>query len=150
MSKPDFDIMELYSKPASYKFSQEEIQFIKTRKPKHKFLVKYALYNKHSFKNKYVCYIIDSNPGSHRRSGVENYFNVICTRPLTDIEYEEIIQNFGTNHRRFLVFYYQYIEQLIIDDAKYELLLTPDLFIKTCISKGYSKPAPVSSIIHIF
>ena len=63
MNFSDFsEIMELYSKPPSYKFNKEELSKIRTylKTKKHKIKCKYAFYNKQSSKDKYIAFIIDS------------------------------------------------------------------------------------------
>ena len=129
-------VLELYSKQESYKFSDEEIKLIKKHTPKSGFKIRYAFYNKNSYKEKYIVFIIDSMPTSYRRSGVENNWEYFCEREISDIEYLEQIQNFGCNKRRFTVWNYQKIEQLIADDLLYNVE-TPEAFINECRKRGY-------------
>ncbi len=132
------DIMELYSKPASYKFSIEELSFIKKhlKEKRHKYRIRYAFYNKKSFKGKQIAFIIDSNYNG-RKSGVENNWEYFSEREISNIEFQEIVENFGTNKRRFEVWYYKNIEALIEDDKKYNID-TPVEFIKECKKRNYS------------
>lgn len=131
------DLIKLWSKPISYKFTEREIAFIKKHNPKHQYKVKYAFYNKKSSKGLYLAFIIDSAAHSPRRSGIENYWTYIAERPLTNIEYQEMIENFGSNNRRFLVFYYRDIEYLMLEDKKYNVE-TPEEYVKLAKAKGYS------------
>lgn len=131
------DLIELSRKPASYKFSPEEIKFIKKKIPKNSFKAKYALYNKESKKGCYIGFFIDGMPRSPRRSGVENHWDFIAERPLSNREYEEEIQNFGCNNRRFQVWMYDKIEHLIEADLSYGIK-TPEDFVAICKKKGYS------------
>lgn len=131
------DLLDLYSKPKEYKFTPKEIKFIKKHLPKHSFRVKYALYNKKSSKGLQIAFIIDTMPYQSRKSGVENYWTYICDRPITNIEYDELIENYGMNNRRFKVWYYKHIEMLILEDKKYNVE-TPADFIKICKDKGYT------------
>lgn len=130
-------VMELYSKPITYKFSDEEIKLIKKYKPKSSFKVIYAFYNKNSYKKRYIVFIIDCIPNSARRSGVENNWEYFCEREISDLEYLEQIQNFGCNKRRFIVWNYEKIEELIAGDLLYKVK-TPDEFINECKKRGYS------------
>ncbi|SFS30523.1 hypothetical protein [Lutibacter maritimus] len=132
-----YDIMELWSKPTTYKFSSDEIAFIKKHTSKNSYKVKYALYNKHSSQGKYIAFIIDSNPNATRKSGMENFWTYIAEREITIIEYDELIANFGCNNRRFQVWYYKSIDHLILDDLKYSVK-TPERFVKVCKEKGYT------------
>lgn len=130
-------LLDLYCKPVSYKFTQEEIEFIKKKVPKDSFMAKYALYKKKSYKNAYIAFVIDREPRARRRSAVENHYEFICSRPLTDMEYEDEINNYGTNNRRFTMWYYQEIEALILSDEGMGAK-TPEKFIKRCRDEGYT------------
>lgn len=131
--------MELYSKPSSYQFNHEELNLIREymNTKRKDYRVKYGFYEK-TLKNLPIIFIIDSAVHSPRKSGVENKWKIICDRPIFDIEFEEVIENFGTNKRRFQVWYYRDIETLIEDDKKYELQ-TPEKFIQECRLKQYCK-----------
>ena len=131
------DILELYDKPANYKFSDIEIEFIKKHCPIYKFKAKYAIYKKKSKKGKQIGFFIDQIPCQHRKSGVENHWEFITERKLTKLEYEEMIHNFGTNTRRFIVWMYDNIESLIQDDLKCNID-TPQEFIDECKKRGLS------------
>lgn len=73
-----------------------------------------------------------------RRTGVENNWEYIETRDITDLEIEEYINfYFRPAFKRFLVFYYRDIERLILDDKKLKAV-TPPLFVKICQDKGYA------------
>lgn len=128
---------ELAFKPSSYKFNKDEIALIKKMKPKSDWKVKYALYRMESKKNCYIGYIIDGMPNSVRKSGVENLWEVICTRELSNLEYQELIENYGTNNRRFQIYLYKDIEALQEEDKIYKVE-TPEKFVKVCKEKGYS------------
>ena len=130
------DLLDLYGKPASYKFSDKELKFIKSRVPKYSMKVKYCIYRMKSEHNTYIGFIIDQDPGAWRKSAYMNQWEIIAERPLTGIEYNEVIQNFGTHHRRFIVWKYRIIEELIHEDDKYNVK-TPEKFIQTCRERGY-------------
>ncbi len=129
------DILDLWSKPASYNFNEEEISFIKSKVPKKSYRAKYAIYKKDSPKGCPIAFILDSSPGCPRKSGYLVQYEVICERYLTNIEYQEIVENFGTNNRRFHEYLYRNIEQLQIEDKKY-YLDTPEEFVRICKERG--------------
>ena len=131
------DLLSLYSKPISQQFTEEEIRFLKKKLPKYRWLVKYAIYKPKSSRGESVMLIIDQMPNAVRRSGVENKWEVICTRPLSQTEYDYVIGNYGTLHQRFLVWFFKSIEQLIEDDLPAGIN-TPQEFIKVCRDRGFS------------
>lgn len=132
------DVMDLYAMPSTYQFTEQEVILIKKHQPKYKFKIKYAFYNKRSSNGRYIAFIIDTMANSTRKSGVENYWEYICERELSNIEYSEMIENFGTQRRRFVVWYYDCIEKLQEDDKLYNII-TPLNFVNACKQKGYSK-----------
>lgn len=129
------DEFELYKKKE--RFTKEEIAFLKTKIKKSNFLIKYAFYKKESKVKAQIALIIDQMPFCPRRSAVENNWEVICERPISNIEYHEEIENYGCNNRRFITYYYRDIDALIIEDLKYHIE-TPDVFIKECLKRGYN------------
>lgn len=131
------NLLDLYCKASNEKFNNEEIEFIKKNVPKNSFSTKYALYKKKSYKNAYIAFIIDREPNARRRSGVENHYEFICSRPLSEMEYEDEINNYGTNNRRFTMWYYSGIEALI-DSDKQMGAETPKEFIERCKREGYT------------
>lgn len=143
MALSSLEILELWKKPSSYKFNQEELKSIKEHIRKNSYKAKYAIYKPVSSKDIYIGFFIDSEPYSVRKSGIENNWNFICERDITNIEYQELIANFGTNKRRFIVYQYKYIEQLIMDDNKYNIR-TPEIFVEKCICLGYTGDVQLS------
>ena len=73
-------VLELYSKPASYKFSDEEIKLIKKHTPKSGFKIRYAFYNKNSYKEKYIVFIIDIENGGKIKNFQKFNFIYICLK----------------------------------------------------------------------
>lgn len=134
------NIHDLYAMPASYKFSDEELAFIKkyVSKKRKSFVCKYAFYKGVSKRSCQIAFIIDQTDNAVRRSGVENKWEIICTRPISNIEFEELCQNFGCHRQRFIVWYYNDINYLINEDLKYDVT-TPQKFVDRCIEKGYIK-----------
>src|SRR5690606_24162833 len=96
-----------------------------------------ALYKPKSSKGLYIGFVIDSMPFCPRRSGFENHWDFICERELNDIEYQEMLENYGSNNRRFRVWMYDVIERLQGDDKKYDIE-TPAEFVQRCKDKGYT------------
>lgn len=133
--------MNLYSMPASYKFSKEELQIIREHltKKRERYFVKYGFY-KNTLKNLPIVVIIDQDNNAPRKSGVEVKWEMIAKRPISDLEFEELIENFGTQKRRFICWYYKDIEGLIDDDLKYKIE-TPEKFIQECLFRKYTKKA---------
>ncbi len=98
----------------------------------------YAFYNKKSFKDKHIALIIDRQPNVPRRSGVMNNWDIVSKRDLTNIEYDEEIENYGCCNRRFTVWYYQYIEQLVQQEKECYNVDVPEKFIRLAKEKGYT------------
>jgi len=125
-----FNFLDLYSKPPSYKFNKEEIELIKEHMPKTKYTIKYCIWKQHRMNGKYILFVIE-NCSSTRKSAFEHSIEVICTREITDIEYQEEIENMGCNNRRFEAWSYATIDQLIEADKRYQVK-TPQIFIDRC------------------
>lgn len=136
---PVIDTRELYSMPANRKFNPLELNVIREelKKERSGYVIKYAFYRKHSSKGAYVAFIIDQSANAVRKSGVENNWEVFSKRPISDIEFEEMVENYGCNIQRFKVWYYRDIEALIQDDLKYNII-TPERFVDECRKRGYS------------
>ncbi|WP_291960133.1 hypothetical protein [Maribacter sp.] len=128
---------ELWHKPANEKFTPEEINIIKKYIPKSKYRARYAIYKPVSKKDLYIGFFLDSNPNATRRSGVENHWDFLYEREITNIEYQEIIENYGCNNRRFHAYYHRHIEHLVNEDLKYNVT-TPPGFVKECKRLGYT------------
>lgn len=119
-------------------FSLEEIKFLKSYIKRQNFKVSYGFYNKESSKKMQIALIIDLIPNQLRRTGVENNWEVVTTRSITDKEIEEFINHYFRNsYKRFLVFYYKNIDRLIYDDKRLDAV-TPESFIDQCRNKGYT------------
>jgi len=119
-------------------FTQEEKEVVRKYLRRDKFVIKYGIYTKNSNKNCYISFIIDSNRNQQRRTLAYNNFKIICQREISDLEFEEQVENFGCNPRILEVFYYRDIETLIKEDLKYNIN-TPEKFVKECKSLGYTK-----------
>ena len=127
---------DLWNKDINIDFEPEEFSFLKQRIKSKKFIVTYGFYNKASSQKKQIALIINTDPFMTRRTGVENNWDYVITRKMTDLEIEEYINfYFRSSYKRFLVFYYRDIERLIVDDKKLGGE-TPYEFIKQCESKG--------------
>jgi hypothetical protein len=126
----------LWNKEGEY--SKEEISFLKSYIKKQNFKVNYGFYNKVSAKKMQIAVVFDLIPGQGRKTGVENNWEIIASRTITDKEVEEFIHHyFKASFKRFLVFYYKNIEKLIFDDNRLNAN-TPSNFIDECKKKGYS------------
>lgn len=130
---------KLYNKGGSNKknvrFSLTELNFIKKHHRRSDYNCMYVIYKKES--KHPIGFVIDSIVNSPRRSGVMNNWDVICTRPISDLEWEEVCQNFGCNNRRFQVWWYNSIESLKYEDSLYSIK-TPEVFIEECLKRGFN------------
>lgn len=119
-------------------YTSEEFKFLKKYIRNQNYKVSYGFYNKVSAKKKQITVVLDTMPFQMRRTGVENNWEIITTRSITDQEIEEYInQYYRSSFKRFLVFYYNNVDRLIHDDKKLQAV-TPDNFIDQCRKKGYS------------
>jgi hypothetical protein len=131
------DVFDRTKYPASYQFSKSEIATLKKEIPKKRYKAYYAFYKKDSSKGCQLAFIIDSSPYVMRPSGYLVQYEIFCERELSNIEYQEQIENYGTNNRRFTEWIYQNVDQMIYEDAKY-YLETPQKYIDECRKRGYS------------
>lgn len=128
---------DLWQKDINIDFEPDEFNFLKKQIKRKKFTVTYGFYNKESAQKKQIALIINTDPFMTRRTGVENNWEYIHSRDMTDLEIEEYVNfYFRPSFKRFWVFYYRDIERLIIDDQKLKAV-TPLIFIKMCQDKGY-------------
>lgn len=119
-------------------FSFDEFVFLKKYIKNKNFKVSYGFYNKISSKKTQIAIIFDLMPSQMRRTGVENNWEIISIRKMTDKEIEEFINfYFRNSFKRFLVFYYSNVDKLIYDDKRLGTA-TPESFIEQCRKKGYS------------
>ena len=129
------NLLELSTKKELFNF--DEFSFLKKKLSKKNWKISYAIFKQKSFNNTYVTFIIDYFPSSGRRSAAQNSWLIISQRSPNKLEFEELINNYGTQHRRFKVWYYSNIEQLMQDDLKYGIH-TPKDFIDKCKQLGYT------------
>jgi hypothetical protein len=132
------NLLDLYGKPIDKRFTEEEIDFIKTKIPQGAYEIFYFFYKKQSRLNAYIGYGIDQSPRTMRRTPAINSWEIISRRKLNNMEYQEAIENYGTRNRRFIVWYFKTIEDLIQWDAEFNEK-TPKEFVKMAIEKGWSK-----------
>jgi hypothetical protein len=128
------DLLDIYSRPVEHTFTPSERNMIANhfvRKPPK---VHYAFYNKKSYKEAIFTVIYDREPNAIRRSPLLNNWDIICSRKLCQEELDEMIVNFGCTHRRFTVWYYKTIEDLILADEEYGIV-TPIQYVKQAILK---------------
>lgn len=134
-------LSELFDKQLDYKFSRKEINIIKKYSDVAQAKAKYFVWKQKRHNGRYIGFMLDFNPNRKRRTGIDNSTDIISTRDLCEIEKEEQSNNWGINCRTrvMTVWNYEYIEQLIYADKKYNLE-TPKEFIEHCKALGYSKP----------
>lgn len=128
---------EIWDKPKNQLLPPEDIAYLKSKFPKSNWKAQYAFYRKTSKFDCYITFIIDQMPYCPRRSAVQNNWEVICERGITNIEYDELINNWGCSNRRFIVYHYKYIEQLQVEDKKY-YIDTPIEFVEEAKKRGYT------------
>ena len=131
-------LMDLYAKPVSYKFNDEELSFIKKHNPKSRYKGKYCIYKQHSSRGWYIAFIIDQCPTAVRKTVAWNSFQVISERDLTNLEYTELCKNYGRNNKAMIVYWYNGVEYLVYEDSLYNID-TPKEFVEKCQELGYSK-----------
>lgn len=117
--------------------TDEDRKFIRSKIKKSKYRALYAIYKKDSPKGCQLAWILDSDPFQQRKSGYLVQYEVICMREINNKEYDEIIENWGCNNRRFHEYIYENVDQMIYEDEKYGLK-TPEKFIEECRRRGYS------------
>lgn len=123
--------MDLWNKPMGLDFTEDEIEFLMGFLGQKGYRVKYGFYNKISAKGKYLTVLYDSMPNMNRRTGVENNWEFISERAITDAELREyIIFYYRASFKRFLVFYYADIDAVIATDIKLGAI-TPKDFVKS-------------------
>ena len=132
-------LQSLFDKPTSQQFTKEEIEFLKKNLPRRKWRAKYAIYKPKSKLGKQIAFIIDHVPFAPRKSGMDNLYEWIEERLLTDSEYDWVIGNWGTNTRRFTIWEFRSIEELIQDHQAYNpVIKVPDKFIEICKERRLS------------
>jgi hypothetical protein len=118
-------------------FTKEEIQLIFKELKSKKIKVKYCFYQKESAQKKQLAVIYDLIPNQSRRTGVENNWEVISTRLISDLELIDYIKNyFQSSYKRFLVFYYENIDKIIYLDKKFNVN-TPENFIDESLKRDF-------------
>ena len=120
-------LMALYSRPLTYRYSEEEIQFILSSFEKHNFKVLYGVYKKPTTKFGRISVIIDRMANQQRRSLALNNFEIIEERPITEGELLEEAQNFGCRHRKYYITYYKDINGLYEDEKLYGIEMSLEL-----------------------
>jgi hypothetical protein len=117
--------------------TEEQIQLVFKELKSKKIKVKYCFYQKESTQNKQLAVVYDLIPNQSRRTGVENNWEVISTRLISDSELIDYVKNyFQSSYKRFLVFYYENIDKIIYLDKKFNVN-TPESFIDESLKRGY-------------
>jgi hypothetical protein len=120
------------------KFTDKEKAFLRKKLPKSKWKIKYCIWKQERRNNRYILFLIDHFPGKIRPPAMDKAIEVIVTREISDLEYEEQIENFGCCKRVYECWDYLDIEYLIHEDQKYGVK-TPQVFINECRKRGYTK-----------
>jgi len=132
MESGNMKLLNLYSKPNTYKFSDKEIDFIRKNANTDKWKIHYCLYAKHSPSNRYFGFVVDYMSNNPRNIKPKFYgMNVIHTRSLNTKELEWEFENYGTNNRRFKVYWVSDVHWIIDMDRQYNVE-TPEHFIEAC------------------
>lgn len=123
------DNFELWKKPKNYQYTKKEEDFLVDYLIK-KIKVKYGIYNGVIANKGRISFIYDSNSNATRKSGLDNYWEIISIREMSKEEALEYITfYFRKQYKRFLVFYYKNIDKLIMEDKKLDAQ-TPQEFIE--------------------
>ena len=129
---------ELYNMPVEYKFSEEEIQTIMEAEPKDNYKFLYGVWKQKRHNGLYLWAAIDQMPSCPRQSAFLRSSHIVGSRFLDDIEYREMIENYGRRNRRFVVWHYTDLETLIKDDYRYEVI-TPKEVVEQYTRLGFSR-----------
>ena len=125
--------LELFSKPITHKFSKEEKDIIRSSFKKSDVLIKYGIIRK-PVTLPPIAFLIDFMPYSDKVSFVERQLDIISKRKISDLEYEELVSNYGMR-RRFKIWNYYAIEFLQEEDNLYGVE-TPQIMIDECMRRG--------------
>jgi hypothetical protein len=132
------DITDFFDKEYRQRMlTDEEKKFIRSKIKKNSYRAHYAIYKKESPKGCQLAWILDSDPAQQRKSGYLVQYEVITSREINNKEYDEIIENWGCNNRRFREYIYNNVDEMIYEDQKYNIE-TPEKFIEECRRRGYS------------
>lgn len=123
-------VNRLHLKPVSYKFTPFEVKLILEYLRGKRMKVYYAILKKSRGLGQ-VVYAIDEMPITPRRSPILNQWDIIVTKSIPESDLLDLAENWGTHHRRFKVWNYECIEDLIYADSKLGIK-TPEKFIKRC------------------
>lgn len=133
-----FDILDLASKPKDQRFTEEEKEFLRKKYPRKQSRIRYGIWKQTQRNGLQIVIMIEDHVHGGRRPGVDNAIDFIAEQPLSEIEYNEAIENFGCNSRVYSMYRYANIEQVMREDAKcgYD---TPEQFIKECRRRNLSE-----------
>lgn len=133
-----FDILDLLSIKGR-PFTQEEMDFLKTKFPKKKFRINYIIWKQERKNGLYLAVFEDRNPGRIRKSAVDRSVEVIASRLPCDREYDELIGNLGCSSRIISAYNYKTIEDVILEDKREYNVDTPQEYINECRKRGYTR-----------
>lgn len=123
-------VYRLYDKPVSYKFTPFEIKLILEYLKGKRMKVYYAILKKSRGLGQ-VVYAIDDDPRCPRHSPILNQWDIVAIKNIPESDLLDLAENWGTHHRRFKVWNYECIEDLVSSDSSLGIK-TPEKFIKRC------------------
>ena len=129
--KEKFDILDLMDKPKDKRFTEEEKAFLRKQYPRKRSRIRYGIWKQEQRNGHQLVVLIEDHIHGGRRPGLDNSIEFIAEQPLSELEYNECIENFGCNSRTYSMYRYTNVEQIMREDAKcgYE---TPQVFINEC------------------
>ena len=128
--------------------TEEEKAFIRKKIPKKKTRLRYGIWKPIQRNGCQIVLMVEFNIHVGRRPGVDNSIEFIADVPLSDLEYEEEVANFGCNNRTYTQYKYSTIEQVIREDLKCGYK-TPEKFINECRKRGLSEALNLFSELEI-
>jgi hypothetical protein len=125
-----FNILDLMDKPKDQRFTEEEKMFLRKQYPRKRSRIRYGIWKQEQRNGHQLVVLIEDHIHMGRRP--------IAEQPLSELEYNECIENFGCNSRTYTMYRYTNVEQIMREDAKcgYE---TPQVFINECRYRGITE-----------
>jgi hypothetical protein len=127
--------------------TDEEKQFLRTNYPRKAFRIKYVIWNQKRTNGLYLSVFEERLTKRIRKTEVDNSVEVIASRIPSEIEYDEIISNFGCCSRLITAYHYETIEDVILEDKREYNINTPKEFIDECKKRGYTRTPDLFSEI---
>ena len=133
-----FNILDLMDKPKDQRFTEKEKMFLRKQYPRKRSRIRYGIWKQEQRNGHQLVVLIEDHIHMGRRPGLDNSIEFIAEQPLSELEYNECIENFGCNSRTYTMYRYTNVEQIMHEDAKcgYE---TPQVFINECRYRGITE-----------